>query len=326
MESLRLEFCKQNRLNPASFKFLYDGQRIHDDDTANSLGMENGDTIEVFYEMRGGGRPHKKNMYGDTSKILNLLDRASDCEETSDSSSDDNEDDAEQPARQIMDLRTESSLQVPAEKTNSNEIKVTDCESTNENTLENKSTQRVHFESVDNKHIEHPSNDQDELEGDNVEIEQKGTKEQSKSDNETNSLEADIADSTIEHEAESDKLLKELRQDYQDGKLKKDNVFDLKIIHFLKIEKLAPVELNMLQTLVKRKEFFDNNDLFSEKVTKKAKKRKIMNVDVISSRKQLETRSKSCLTNDRINVESDTRNNISIGEAAWEDETDETCN
>ena len=120
--------------------------------------------------------------------------------------------------------------------------------------------------------------------------------------------------------------MKELRQDYQDGKLKKDNVFDLKIIHFLKIEKLAPVELNMLCTLVKRKELFDKNDLLSERVTKKAKKRKVMNVDVISSRKLPEKRSKSCLTNDRINVESDTRNTISIGEAALEDETDETCN
>jgi hypothetical protein len=64
-----LNFCKENRLNPSSTKFLYDGQRIHEDDSPNSLEMVNGDTIEVFHEMRGGGRPQKKNIFGDTIKI-----------------------------------------------------------------------------------------------------------------------------------------------------------------------------------------------------------------------------------------------------------------
>ena len=63
IENLRLNFCKENRLNPSSTKFLYDGQRIHEDDSPNSLEMVNGDTIEVFHEMRGGGLPQKKQIW-----------------------------------------------------------------------------------------------------------------------------------------------------------------------------------------------------------------------------------------------------------------------
>ena len=107
IENLWLNFCKENRLNPSSTKFLYDGQRIHEDDSPNSLEMVNGDTIEVFHEMRGGGRPLKKNIFGDAIKIQNILDSVSDCEEKSDSAFYENEDDGEQ--RQSMDLSMESS-------------------------------------------------------------------------------------------------------------------------------------------------------------------------------------------------------------------------
>ena len=72
-----LRFCKENRVKPSCCKFFYDGQRIHVDDTPNSLEMENGDTIEVFSELRGGGRPYKKNIFGDDTKILNILDTVS---------------------------------------------------------------------------------------------------------------------------------------------------------------------------------------------------------------------------------------------------------
>ena len=266
--------------------------------------MVNGDTIEVFHEMRGGGRPQKKNIFGDTIKIQNILDSVSDCEEKSDSSFDENKEDGEQS--QSMDLSKESSTQFPR-----NNMK----KESRENNLASKATECEGSQEIT------PSHEHVKLEGHNkeikVETEGKRSKEKRKSDNETNAS----VDSTIATEESSDECIKVLRQDYLDGKFKKDNIFDLKIIHFLKMEKLAPVEINMLQTLVKRKEFFEKNNLFSKKVTKKEKKKKLPNVDVKYSKSQPETRSKSLLEN----VESDTMEDTFIGEAYCEDETDETC-
>nr|GAT47272.1 predicted protein [Mycena chlorophos] len=37
-----------------SIRFLYDGERINDDDTPNSLEMEDNDTIDVMVEQIGG--------------------------------------------------------------------------------------------------------------------------------------------------------------------------------------------------------------------------------------------------------------------------------
>ncbi|CAE6517866.1 unnamed protein product [Rhizoctonia solani] len=37
-----------------TFRFLYDGNRINDDDTPASLDMENDDTIDVMVEQVGG--------------------------------------------------------------------------------------------------------------------------------------------------------------------------------------------------------------------------------------------------------------------------------
>ncbi|OCH90386.1 ubiquitin-like protein [Obba rivulosa] len=38
----------------SSIRFLYDGNRIHDDDTPASLDMEDNDTIDVMVEQVGG--------------------------------------------------------------------------------------------------------------------------------------------------------------------------------------------------------------------------------------------------------------------------------
>ena len=84
-------------MNPLYFKFVFEGQRIQDDETANSLGLENGDVIDVFQELKGGGLPDKKNIYGDANQILNILDTVSDCEELSELSSDENEEDILKP-------------------------------------------------------------------------------------------------------------------------------------------------------------------------------------------------------------------------------------
>ena len=46
------ELCK---LSDNALRFLFDGQRINPDHTPESLDMEDGDTIDAFIEMQGGG-------------------------------------------------------------------------------------------------------------------------------------------------------------------------------------------------------------------------------------------------------------------------------
>jgi hypothetical protein len=73
MGNIRSKFCADYQMNSSDIKFLLDGQRIHDDDTAYTLGLIDGDVIEVFTEMSGGGWPSKKNIYGDLGKIRDFL-------------------------------------------------------------------------------------------------------------------------------------------------------------------------------------------------------------------------------------------------------------
>ncbi|TRM66781.1 ubiquitin-related domain-containing protein [Schizophyllum amplum] len=42
----------------SSIRFIYEGNRIHDDDTPTSLDMEDNDTIDVMVEQVGGARRH----------------------------------------------------------------------------------------------------------------------------------------------------------------------------------------------------------------------------------------------------------------------------
>ena len=87
IENLRHQFCKVKKLECASIKFLFDGQRVQDQDTANSLGLLDGDIIEAFKEMKGGGweKNKRKNISEDRDKILDVLESCSVEEESSES-------------------------------------------------------------------------------------------------------------------------------------------------------------------------------------------------------------------------------------------------
>lgn len=41
--------------SPGCLRFLFDGARLSPEDTAESLGLENEDIIEVFQDQQGGG-------------------------------------------------------------------------------------------------------------------------------------------------------------------------------------------------------------------------------------------------------------------------------
>ena len=60
----------------AGTRFLFDGKRLHDNETPESIGIKDGDSIEVCSELQGGGRGRKRktNIAGNKVKILQLLD------------------------------------------------------------------------------------------------------------------------------------------------------------------------------------------------------------------------------------------------------------
>lgn len=46
--SLKELFCSEHRLNSAGITFILDSERIADGDTPESLGLEDGDCIDVY--------------------------------------------------------------------------------------------------------------------------------------------------------------------------------------------------------------------------------------------------------------------------------------
>ncbi|GMM50421.1 SUMO family protein [Starmerella bacillaris] len=47
-------FCKRTGKDRNSLRFIFDGERIHDEDTPASIGMEDGDFIEALNQQTGG--------------------------------------------------------------------------------------------------------------------------------------------------------------------------------------------------------------------------------------------------------------------------------
>ena len=92
MDVIKRQLCREEDWILDNIRFLLDGERIKDDETPASLGLSNGDIIEVFFEMTGGGPPEnlKKNLSGDEQKILDILENTFDSD-NSDNSSDQEE-------------------------------------------------------------------------------------------------------------------------------------------------------------------------------------------------------------------------------------------
>jgi len=54
MSKLMNAFCEKQGKSPNSCRFLFDGQRVHPDDTPEKLDMMDGDQLEVHQEQLGG--------------------------------------------------------------------------------------------------------------------------------------------------------------------------------------------------------------------------------------------------------------------------------
>ena len=84
---MKKSFCRENKLKMSSVRFLFEGKRILDCESPDSVGIVSEDEIEVFSELRGGGKPEKKNISGDSETILGLLEGLSEHSEDSDNCS-----------------------------------------------------------------------------------------------------------------------------------------------------------------------------------------------------------------------------------------------
>lgn len=47
-------FCQRQGLDLKTVRFVYEGERVMEDATAQSLGMDDGDTIDAMVEQTGG--------------------------------------------------------------------------------------------------------------------------------------------------------------------------------------------------------------------------------------------------------------------------------
>jgi small ubiquitin-related modifier len=54
MKKLKESYCNKLGVPTSSRRFLFDGERIRDDQTPKMLDMEENDTIEVYQEQTGG--------------------------------------------------------------------------------------------------------------------------------------------------------------------------------------------------------------------------------------------------------------------------------
>ena len=57
LRKLMNAYCDRCKLAQNTIRFMFDGSRIDETDTPKSMDMEDGDTIEVFTQQSGGGRP-----------------------------------------------------------------------------------------------------------------------------------------------------------------------------------------------------------------------------------------------------------------------------
>ena len=238
MGDLRLNFCTDYRMKSSNVKFVIDGQRIHDDETANTLGLVNGDVIEIFTEMLGGGWPHKKNIYGDLNKIRDILDK--DCNESLDLSAD--ESDLEDLDSTNLKEHVDKSVKPKCHNLDTPISKIQQCKEGQdriESNIENRETNENTNEETTDMNLARQEND--DIDTDSI---------ASSDENETSNK---IWSEKEHNETNEDSLLEDLRKDYEDGKLRLSSSFDMKIIHFLKLPTLAPVELKMLRNIVEQK-------------------------------------------------------------------------
>jgi small ubiquitin-related modifier len=55
LKKLMDAYCERQGKDPRHIRFMFDGERINENDTPEKLEMEDNDTIDVFIQQVGGG-------------------------------------------------------------------------------------------------------------------------------------------------------------------------------------------------------------------------------------------------------------------------------
>ena len=236
MDVMKRNLCRERNLIFDNIRFLLDGERINDEDTPASLGLSNGDNIEVFFEMKGGGPPEKlkQNLSGDENKILEILENTfdSDCSDIS------------------LDL----------EQTSKDDT-LNSCK----NYCKDKGFPAVQYNNEFKRSSEtNPRRVQEIL-------------DLEKTTAYTNEEHARLNEDSVK---DNQNIVQDLREKYENGTLLSKNALDKKIIHLLKQQTLAPVEIKMLAILKQRKELMetikDEDKTLPSNKKKISRKRKII--------------------------------------------------
>ena len=93
---LKIKFCERHNVKTSSVRLLLLGQHLNMEQTIDTLDLKDGDVIEAFEELLGGGPPTKRNMFGNVDKILETLDALQDTDGTTSDSSLDIEEDLDE--------------------------------------------------------------------------------------------------------------------------------------------------------------------------------------------------------------------------------------
>lgn len=73
MAKVMQAFCQRSNLQIHTVRFLFDGARVNEGSTPATLGMEDGDVIDVMVSMEGGGDNPKKRVREDAVEDLDTL-------------------------------------------------------------------------------------------------------------------------------------------------------------------------------------------------------------------------------------------------------------
>ena len=256
---LRRAFCKTKKLKSESVRFLIDGERLDDKETAETLGLNDRAVIEAFMEVDGGGLP-LPNLYNNQAKILEALDDTFDEEENLDSDSDLSTDDSNETNSEFQESSGAEVI------TNCNEA-IGHSNEVNEDIQEIIEAAKPEDETITNiKQCSNNETSQDIIlgterktngENDTYETQNKDQYDPEESIDLMNIETETEEESALCRQTEDLNILDKIRQEYKDGKLLKNNPLHMKIIYLLELPKLVNIEQKMLNSLWEMKEKHD---------------------------------------------------------------------
>ena len=85
---LKDKFCQSAKLEFSSVRLLLNGQRLEDSDTVALISLIDGDVIEAFLELSGGGKPENAKNLTNEQEILNALEESFEVSDDLNSDSD----------------------------------------------------------------------------------------------------------------------------------------------------------------------------------------------------------------------------------------------